>query len=123
MERSDIRVLSRIKPTPGFRCSSTRATGGGKHLPEEVTLSRAILAAACFILGTALLIPVSLRLWTFVVARLAPPEITYLPEPLVHYVLYLNGREIGDVTVLTTAAVLGAALLLGGLRIVRWRRV
>jgi hypothetical protein len=92
-------------------------------LPEEVTLSRTILAAACFILGTALLIPVSLRLWTFVTARLAPREITYLPEPLVNYVLYLNDRAIGDVTLLTTAGVVGAALLLAGLGIARWRRV
>jgi hypothetical protein len=92
-------------------------------LPEEVALSRTILAAACFILGTALLIPVSLRLWTFVAARLAPPQITYLPESFANYVLYLNGRAIGDVTVLTTVTVVGAALLLAGFRVVRWRRV
>jgi hypothetical protein len=52
-------------------------------------------------------------------ARLAPPEIPYLSEPLTNYVLYLNGREIGDVTVLTAAAVVGAALLLASVRIVR----
>ena len=91
-----------------------------QHLVEEVALSRTILTAACFILGTALLIPV---LWTFVAARLAPPEITYLPEPATTFVFYLDGREIGDVTVLTAAAVVGAALLLAGLMIVRWRRV
>ena len=54
---------------------------------------------------------------------MSPPEIAYLPEPLVNYVLYLNGRAIGDVTVLAMAAVFGAALLLAGLKIVRWRRV
>jgi predicted cation transporter len=86
-------------------------------------LSRTVLAAACFVLGSALLIPLGLPLWTFVAARLSPPEITYLPEPLVNYVLYLNGRAIGDVTVLAMAAVFGAALLLAGLKIVRWRRV
>jgi hypothetical protein len=69
------------------------------------------------------MIPVSLRLWTVVSASLAPPEIRYLPEPIVSYVLYLNGREIGDVTVLTTATIVGAALLLAGLSFVRWRRI
>jgi hypothetical protein len=92
-------------------------------LPEEVTLLRAILAAACFILGTALLIPGGLRLWTFAAARMAPPEISYLPEPLATYVLYLNGRAIGDVTVLATATIVGSVLLLAALRIARWRRV
>jgi hypothetical protein len=88
-----------------------------------MTLSRTVIAAACFILGGALLIPGGLWLWTFVAARLAPPDIRYLPEPLTNYVLSVNGREIGDVTVLTAAAVLGAALLLAGLSIARWRRV
>jgi len=92
-------------------------------LPEEATLSRTILAAVCFILGSAFLIPAGLRLWSFVWARLSPPKIAYLPEPLANYVLYLNGRAIGDMTVLTTAAVVGAALLLAGLSIVRWRRI
>jgi len=86
-------------------------------------LSRTILAAACFILGTALLIPMSLRLWAFVAARLWPPKITYLPEPLVNYVLYLNGREIGEATVLTAAVIVGAVFLVAGLMIARWRRV
>jgi hypothetical protein len=92
-------------------------------LPEEATLLRTILAVACFILGTGLLIPVSLRLWTFAAARMAPSEISYLPEPLVTYVLYLNGRAIGDVTVLTTATIVGSVLLLAALTISRWRRV
>jgi hypothetical protein len=80
---------------------------------------RTILAVACFILGSALLIPASLRLWKFLATRLAPPETQYLPDPLVNYVLYLNGRAIGDVTVLMMATVAGAALLLAGLRMVR----
>src|SRR5215470_3225555 len=100
MERSDIRDLCSIEHRPGFRCRSTRATCCGKRLLGELTLSRTILAAACFILGSVLLIPAGLRLWTFVAARLAPPEIQYLREPLTNFVLYLNGREIGDATVL-----------------------
>jgi hypothetical protein len=84
-----------------------------------VTLLRTVLVVACFILGSALLIPPSLRLWKFVAARLAPPEIQYLPDPLVNFVLFLNGREIGDVTVLATATAVGAALLLAGLRLYR----
>jgi hypothetical protein len=88
-------------------------------LLEGVTLSRTVLAVFCFILGSALLIPASLRLWKFVAVRLAPPEIPYLPEPHTNFVLFLNGRAIGDVTVLTMATVVGAALLLVGLRIVR----
>jgi hypothetical protein len=84
-----------------------------------VALLRTALAAACFILGSALLIPPSPRLWKFVAARLAPPEVPYLPDPLVNFVLYLNGRAIGDVTVLTMATVVGAALLLAGLRLYR----
>jgi hypothetical protein len=82
-------------------------------------LSRTILAAACFVLGSALLIPVSLWLWRFLAARMAVPEIPYLPDPLTTYVLFLNGRAISDVTVLTMATAAGAALLLAGLRIVR----
>jgi hypothetical protein len=50
---------------------------------------------------------------------LAAPEIRYLPDPLTTYVLFLNGREISDVTVLTMATVVGAALLLVGLRLYR----
>jgi hypothetical protein len=84
-----------------------------------VTLLQTVLVVACFILGSALLIPLSLRLWKFVAALLAPPEIPYLPDPLVNFVLFLNGREIGDVMVLTMATVVGAALLLAGLRMVR----
>ena len=84
-----------------------------------MTLLRTVAAAACFIFGSALLIPVSLWLWKFLAARLAAPEIKYLPDPLTTYVLFLNGRAIGDVMVLTMATVVGAALLLAGLRIVR----
>jgi len=86
-------------------------------------LSRTILAVACFVLGSALLIPAGLRLWTFLAAHLAPPEIAHLPEPIANYVLYLNGRETSDTTVLTAAAVVGAVFLLAGLSIVRRRRV
>jgi hypothetical protein len=86
---------------------------------EEVTLLRTILAAACLIFGSALLIPVSLWLWKFLAARLAAPEIPYLPDPLTTYVLFLNGRAIGDLTVLTMATVVGATLVLAGLRMAR----
>jgi hypothetical protein len=86
---------------------------------EEVNLSRTILAAACFILGSALLIPVSLRLWRFLAARLAAQETPYLPDAHTDFVLLLGGRAIDSVTVLVAAAALGAALLLAGLRMVR----
>jgi len=82
-------------------------------------LLRTVAAAACFVLGSAALVPLSLWLWKFVTARLAAPEIRYLPDPLTTYVLFLNGREISDVTVLTMATVVGAALLLVGLRLYR----
>jgi hypothetical protein len=85
----------------------------------EVTLLRTILAVACFIFGSALLIPVSLWLWKFLAARLASPEIPYLPDPMETYVLYFDGRPISDVTVLTMATVVGAILLVAGLRMVR----
>jgi len=62
---------------------------------------------------------VGLWLWKFLTARLAAPEIAYLPDPLTTFVLFLNGRAIGDVMVLTTATVVGAALLLAGLRMVK----
>jgi hypothetical protein len=88
-----------------------------------MTLSRTILAAACFILGIVLLIPASLQLWKLLVARLAPPQIPYLPDPHTNFVLFLNGRAIGDVTVLTIATVVGAALLLAGQGIARSRQV
>jgi hypothetical protein len=78
-----------------------------------------VLAVFCFILGSALLIPVSLWLWKYLATRLAPPDIRYLPDPHTNFVLFLNGREIGDVTVLTTATAVGAALLLAGLRLYR----
>src|SRR5215470_11020649 len=119
MERSDIRDLCSIEHRPGFRRRSTRATCCGKRLLEEMTLSRTVVAVACFVLGGALVIPAGLRLWKFAVARLAPPEIPFLPEPLHNFVLYLNGQEIGEVTVLTTASVAGAALLLAGVMMVR----
>jgi hypothetical protein len=82
-------------------------------------LLRTILAAACFTLGIALLVPASLRLWRFLVARLAPPEIPHLPDPLATFVFHVNGRPIGDVAVLTMASLVGAALLLAALRMVR----
>jgi hypothetical protein len=84
-----------------------------------VTLLRTVAAAACFVLGSATLIPVSLWLWKFLAARLAAPKIPYLPDAQANFVLFLNGREIGDVTVLAMATVVGAALLLAGLRLYR----
>jgi hypothetical protein len=83
-----------------------------------VPLSRTILAAACFILGSVLLIPVSLWLWRFLAARLAAPERPYLHLPDAHtdFVFFVGGREIDSVTVLVAATVVGAALLLAGLR-------
>ena len=80
---------------------------------------RTVLAAACFIFGSALLIPVSLRLWKLLAGRWGSSEISYLPDPHTSFVLFLNDREIGDATVLTTATVVGVALLLVGFRIVR----
>jgi hypothetical protein len=82
-------------------------------------LLRIILAAACFTLGSALLIPTSLRLWKFLASRLAQPDTLHLPEPHTNFVLFLAGREIGDATVLAMTTALGAALLLVGLSIVR----
>ncbi len=84
-----------------------------------MTLLRTVAAAACFIFGSALLIPVSLWLWKFLVARLAAPAIAYLPDAQASFVLFLNGRAMSDVMVLTMATVVGAALLLAGLRMVR----
>jgi hypothetical protein len=82
-------------------------------------LSRIILAAACFIFGSALLIPVSLWLWRFLAARLATQERLYLPEAHTDFVLFLGGRAIGSAMVLTMATVVGAALLLAGLKLCR----
>jgi hypothetical protein len=82
-------------------------------------LSRTILAAACFVFGGALLIPMGLWLWKFLAARLAAQETLYLPDAHTDFVFFLAGRAIGSVTVLAAATVLGAALLLAGLRIVR----
>jgi hypothetical protein len=82
-------------------------------------LLRTVAAVACFVLGSAALIPVSLWLWRFLAARWVAPEIPYLPDPLTTYVLFLNGRAISDVTLLTMATVVGAALLLTGLRLYR----
>jgi hypothetical protein len=50
---------------------------------------------------------------------LAPPEIPHLPDPLATFVFHVNGRPIGDVAVLTMASLVGAALLLAALRMVR----
>jgi hypothetical protein len=86
---------------------------------EEVNLSRTILAAACFILGSALLIPLSLRLWRFLAARLAAQETSYLPDAHTDFVLLLGGRAIDSVTALVATTALGTALLLAGLRMVR----
>jgi hypothetical protein len=94
-----------------------------QRLLEEPTLSRTILSAPCFILGSALLMPASLRLWKFLAVRLAPPEVLYLPDPHTNYVLFLNSREVGEMTALVIATTVGIALLLVGLRIARWRRV
>jgi hypothetical protein len=82
-------------------------------------LSRTILAAGCLVLGSALLLPAGLHLWKFLAARLAPAQIQYLPDPHTNFVLSLNGRAIGDITVLTIATLVGAALLLAGVRLVR----
>jgi uncharacterized SAM-binding protein YcdF (DUF218 family) len=86
-------------------------------LLEEVILPRTVLAVVCFISGIALLIPVSLWLWRFLVGRLASPP--YLPDAHTDFVLFIGGRPIGSVPVLAMATFIGAALLLVGVRMVR----
>ena len=82
-------------------------------------MSRTVLAVFCFILGSALLIPVSLRLWRLLTADLAVQKTLYLPDAQTDFVFLVGGQAIGSGTVLAAATVLGAALLLAGVRIVR----
>jgi hypothetical protein len=79
------------------------------------SLSRIVLAAVCLILGSALLIPVGFWLWTSVAAQ----EVRYLPDAHTEFVLLLAGRAIDSATVLVAATVVGATLLVTGLKLVR----
>src|SRR5207249_9707449 len=57
-------------------------------------LLRTLLAIACLILGSVLLIPMSLWLWRYPASGLAAQEIHYLPESHTDFILSLGGRMI-----------------------------
>ena len=80
---------------------------------------RTVIAAACLILGSTLLIPTSLWLWRFLVSRLTTHTMQYLPDAQTEFILSLNDRAIDSVMAVTTAAVVGTLLLLVGLGMLR----
>jgi len=84
-----------------------------------MTLLRTLLAATCLIPGSVLLIPIGLWLWRALASRLTVREIHYLPESQTDFILFLGGREIDSAAVVAAATVVGALLLLAGLRTLR----
>jgi len=83
---------------------------------RKMTLLRTLLATICLILGSGLLIPVGLWLWRVLASRLTVREIHYVPESHTDFILFLGGREIDSAAVVAAATVVGALLLLAGLR-------
>src|SRR5262245_43191919 len=86
---------------------------------RKMTLLRTLLAATCLIPGSVLLIPIGLWLWRALASRLTVREIHYLPESQTDFILFLGGREIDSAAVVAAATVVGALLLLAGLRTLR----
>jgi len=80
---------------------------------------RTVVAAACLILGSALLIPVCLWLWRFLVSRLMTDKMQYLPDAQTEFIFSLSGRAIDGVLALMIATVVGTVLLLAGLALLR----
>ena len=77
---------------------------------------RTLLATACLILGSVLLIPMSLWLWRYPASGSAAQEVRYLPELHTDFILSLGGRVIDSAAAVALATLVGAALLLAGLR-------
>jgi len=84
-----------------------------------VSLKRKVIAAACLILGTLLLVPASMMLWRFLVSRLSTQDLRYLPEAHTDFMLSINGRAIDGFTLTLIVTAAGAVLLLAGVRMFR----
>ena len=84
-------------------------------MQETITLLRTLLAITGLILGSVLLIPMSLWLWRYPASGLTAQEIHYLSEPHTNFILVLGGRTIDSTAAVALATLVAAVLLLAGL--------
>jgi hypothetical protein len=68
------------------------------------------------IVGSVLLIPIGVWLWRYPASALTAQEIQYLADPQTDFILYLGGRMIDSAAIVAIATLVGAVLLLAGLR-------
>ena len=83
---------------------------------EKTALLRTLLATACLIVGSVLLIPIGVWLWRYPASALTAQEIQYLADPQTDFILYLGGRMIDSAAIVAIATLVGAVLFLAGLR-------